>query len=79
MLAQHYNVISVKLEGTFGEMWPSNSMMTLDMQLGEGVSMHCEMYSLLLHYKTRQRMFIYSYFKDNTIYGSPFISYVYIT
>ena len=35
MLAQL--VILVKLEGIFGEMWPSNSMVTLDMQLGEGV------------------------------------------
>ena len=69
----------MKLEGIFGEMWPSNSMLTLDMQLEEGVSMHCEMYSLLLHYKTRQRIFIQSYFKGNTIYGLPFISYVYIT
>ena len=31
MLAQHYNVILVKLENMFGEMLPSNSMLTLDM------------------------------------------------
>ena len=52
--------------------------MTLDMQLGEGVSMHCEMYSLLLHYKiynARQHIFIDRYFKVNIIYGLPFISY----
>ena len=38
MLVQHYNVISVKLEGTFEEMWPSISMVRLDMQSREGVS-----------------------------------------
>ena len=50
--------------------------MTLDMQLGEGVSMFCEIYSLLLHYKTIQHILIECYFKDNINYMTPFTSYV---
>ena len=50
--------------------------MTLDVQLGEDVSIHCEMYSLLLHYKTyktRQHIFIDHYFKDNALYGASYV------
>ena len=51
----------------------------LDMQLGEGVSILCKMYALLLYYKTykiKQHIFIDRYFKDTIIYGLPFTSYV---
>ena len=46
--------------------------MTLEMQSGEGVSMHCEMYSLLLHYKTYKTTHIYRllFLKDNIIHLS---------
>ena len=53
-------------------------VVTLDMQLGDGVSMHCEIYSLLLHCKTyqaRQHMSTDRYFKDDIIYGLSLISY----
>ena len=52
--------------------------MMLDKQLGESVSMHCEMYSLILHYKTCKtisNIFIDGCLKDNIIYGLPFKRY----
>ena len=45
-------------------------VLTLDMQVGEGVSMHCEMY-----YITRLTYIFRPIFKDNTIYRLSFIIY----
>ena len=50
-------------------------VVTLVMQLAEGSSINCEIYSLHLDYMTIQNIFIYPYFKDNIIYRLPFISY----
>ena len=48
--------------------------MTLDMQLREGVSMHCEMYFYITRH-TGHHIFVDHYFKDNIVYRLPIISY----
>ena len=65
-----WGVMAFKFNGDAGH------LVMLDMQLG--ISLHCEMYSLPLHYKTCKNIeiiFIDPYFKDNMIFGLLFMSY----